>query len=134
MGHLWPNDEQWEFLRNYPDQSAKIVMLNLLKYRAMAYYSDHRDEIPCSGEEAYQRYAALALPCVESVGGRIVYSGKSGASVIGPVDEKWDEIIVVEYPSIAAFQEMAFSDEYRSVAYHRAAALEDSRLIPIFVI
>ncbi len=60
-----------------------------------------------------------------------MYSGKSEAAVIGPVDEKWDEVLLVEYPSIAAFQEMGFSDEYRSVTYHRTAALEDSRLIPI---
>ena len=69
MRHLWPNDEQWEFLRNYPDQTAKVVMLNLLKFRATADYSDHPDETTCSGEEAYQRYSPLALPCVESVGG-----------------------------------------------------------------
>ena len=131
MGHLWPNNEQWEFIRNYPDQTAKVVMLNLLKFRPTADYSDHPDETPCSGEEAYQRYSALASPCVESVGGRLVYSGKSEAPVIGPVDEKWDKVLLVEYPSIAAFQEMGFSDEYRSVAYHRTAALEDSRLIPI---
>ncbi len=132
MGYLWPNEMQGDFLQNYPDQGVKVTMLNLLRYRATADYSRHPDEKPCSGREAYRRYSQLAFPCVEEVGGQLLYSGKTEMSLIGPVDERWDAILLVQYPSLAAFREMSFSKKYRSVAYHRTAALEDSRLIPIF--
>ena len=51
--------------------------------------------------------------------------------VIGPVEERWDEVLLVEYPSVKAFLEMVNSDAYQSIVYHRTAALKDSRLIPI---
>ena len=130
MGHIWP-DDQWEFLQNYSDQNAKVTMLNLLLYREFADYSENPDEIPCSGEEAFVRYVNLAGPCVESCGGRVVFYGKAEETIIGPVKERWDLVVLVEYPSIKAFLEMINSDKYQAVAYHRTAALKDSRLIPI---
>lgn len=106
-------------------------MLNLLMFRDIADYSDHPDEIPCSGEEAYNRYANTAVQLLKLVGGRLVFVGKMEEPVIGPVEERWDRVAVVEYPSIKAFLEMINSDKYQLIAYHRTAALIDSRLIPI---
>ncbi len=132
MDYLWPDREQWNLLRDYPEQTAKVVMLNLLRYRAEADYSDYPGETPCSGREAYQRYAKQALPCVKAVGGRILHIGRMAEPVIGPMDEIWDEILLVEYPNISGFLEMTLSEQYRAIAHHRTAALQDSRLIPSF--
>ena len=43
--------------------------------------------------------------------------------------ERWDEILLVEYPSAAAFAAMVTSPEYKAIVFHRTAALEDSRLV-----
>ncbi len=132
MEYLWPDREQWNLLRDYPEQTATVTMLNLLRYRESADYSDYPGETPCAGREAYQRYAKQARLCVEEVGGRLLHWGKMAAPVIGPVDEVWDEMLLVEYPNIGAFLQMTLSEAYRAIAHHRTAALQDSRLIPIF--
>jgi hypothetical protein len=49
--------------------------------------------------------------------------------VIGPEDERWDLLVVARYPSRAAFLEMIGDPDFIAKHSHRAAALEDSRLI-----
>ncbi|MEM7469540.1 MAG: DUF1330 domain-containing protein, partial [Pseudomonadota bacterium] len=106
-------------------------MLNLLRFKGIADYPNHPNEATCSGAEAYQRYSERAVPLIEKFDARVVFSGPALASVIGPTDEHWDKVLLVEYPSIKTFIDMASSAEYAQFAYHRTAAVEDSRLIPI---
>jgi uncharacterized protein (DUF1330 family) len=104
-------------------------MINLLRYREQAEYPAGFDAAPCSGREAYQRYGEQALQHVASVGGRPIWMGSVKTVVIGPQDEKWDDAVLVEYPSRQAFMEMVARPEYQQCAVHRTAALADSRLI-----
>ncbi|MGH0038488.1 MAG: DUF1330 domain-containing protein [Myxococcota bacterium] len=119
------------FVEASPD--APVVMINLLRYRAQAQYPDgappELDTSACTGREAYARYAAVALPEIARAGGRVVWQGSAQATLIGPPDEVWDEAVLVEYPSRSAFIQMVTRAEYLRGAPHRAAALEDSRLI-----
>ncbi|MBL6751266.1 MAG: DUF1330 domain-containing protein [Nevskia sp.] len=110
---------------------APVIMLNLLRYRAQASFPPGSADAPCSGREAYRRYAAKALACVQAAGGRPLFGGKVAALPIAPDDEHWDDMLLVEYPSPQAFLQMVGSPEYRAVAHLRTAALEDSRLIAI---
>lgn len=57
-------------------------------------------------------------------GASIRYLGDSAATVIG--GDEWDEVVVVEYPSLQAFFEMTADPGYPSAI--RAGALADSRL------
>jgi uncharacterized protein (DUF1330 family) len=50
--------------------------------------------------------------------------------LIGPQDEKWDAVILVEYDSIEVFVNFVESDAYQKITGHRKASLEDSRLLP----
>ncbi|NQV22419.1 MAG: DUF1330 domain-containing protein [Rhodospirillales bacterium] len=68
---------------------------------------------------------------MESYGGRIVFSQNAKASVIGPDGENWDKVVLVEYANAQTLGEMLGSEKYQSIAHHRAAATEDSRLIPM---
>lgn len=111
------------------DGDAPLVMINLLRYRERAQYPPGSGADPCSGREAYQRYAAVALQKVASVGGRIVWMGQVAASVIAPEGEEWDDAVLVEYPSRKAFLAMIALPDYQAAAVHRTAALADSRLI-----
>ncbi len=132
MGNIHASDSQLDALRAHAARPGTVTMLNLLKFRDSADYSQHADEPPRTGESAYAFYAALALPIVSSHGGRTVFTGNLNEPVIGPATREWDQVLLVEYPSVATFIEMVESSEYRAISYHRSAALQDSRLTPIF--
>ena len=104
-------------------------MVNLLKFRAKAEYPDGRaDDI--SGREAYKRYADQMIPIVEREGGKIWFSSEQVQGlVIGEVEDLWDAVAVVEYPSRAAFARIAMSAEVHAIGVHREAGLAGQLLI-----
>ena len=59
----------------------------------------------------------------------MLWMGAVRSTVVGPDDERWDDAILVEYPSRKAFLGMVTNPDYLAIAAHRSAALEDSRLI-----
>jgi uncharacterized protein (DUF1330 family) len=108
--------------------SAKIAMLNLLKFREKAVYKDGRaDDI--SGREAYQRYSNAMTKIVEREGGRILFAGKIAGVVIGEIEGVWDVAAIMEYPSRAAFQRIVTLPEVNEISVHREAGLEGQLLI-----
>ncbi len=129
MGCVEPSREQLRSFIEADGDDGPVVMINLLRYRERADYPPGFDAEPCSGREAYQRYGALVGSHLASVGGRMLWLGSVQASVIAPDQERWDDAILVEYPSRKAFLQMATNPEYLQVARHRTAALDDSRLI-----
>jgi uncharacterized protein (DUF1330 family) len=124
--NIEPTAAQLERLANSPDEGP-IVMLNLLHFKERADGIDAADGI--TGSEAYARYGAEATKFLARAGGRILWSGAAQESVIGPHEREWDMVIVVEYPSRAAFLGMVAEPEYQAIHRHRDAALDDSRLI-----
>lgn len=129
MSSIHPTDEQLAAFAAQPDDGGAIFMLNLLRYRDEAAYRTHPAQTPCSGREAFKRYSKLSIGCIERVGGRVVFIGAARGTVIGPAEDNWDDIFLVQYPSRRAFLDMIASDEYKAIAFHRTAALRDSRLI-----
>lgn len=113
-----------------PEQTP-VVMLNLLRYRERANYGGRTDIEDCSGRDAYhQRYVPAMASTVAAEGIRLFWAGTALARVVGPVDERWHEILLVEYPSFAAFRRLIENSKYEAeTAPHRRAALEDWRLI-----
>ena len=119
-----------KFYQNFHDK-GKIVMLNLLKFRQKADYTNLEELDPnkqISGEEAYQLYMEKTLPELKKAGSRVIYYGKSKDFLIGPDLEKWDAVLLVEHESVLKFMEFAQNEDYLKNAGHRTAALEDSRL------
>ncbi|MEM7543039.1 MAG: DUF1330 domain-containing protein [Pseudomonadota bacterium] len=131
MGSVWASESQLQRFRDRVEMPGKITMLNLLRFREIANYTAADEAAPCSGITAYERYAALVFPLIKKLGGRIIVSGAALGTVVGPQDEEWDRMIIVEYPSIRVMLGMMSSQEYLSIAHHRTAALADSRLIPV---
>ena len=105
-----------------------ISMLNLLKFRDKAQY-DEPGEPEMTGREAYDRYARVMAPLVFAKGGRLRFSGKADAMVIGEVGELWDAVAIMEYPSRAAFVAIATSPEVQEIGRHRKAGLAGQLLI-----
>jgi uncharacterized protein (DUF1330 family) len=113
MASINPTRDQFKQLMAH-SYEGPIVMVNLLKYKAEG------------GAQSYARYEKVSLVKVQELGGRLIYRGDYLMTVIG--DDDWDEIIIVEYPSIAAFIEMQRDKEYQAAVPFRTEALVDSRL------
>jgi uncharacterized protein (DUF1330 family) len=124
-GYVDPTRERFKEFRDLPRRGA-IHMLNLVRFRAEAAYEDGRK---ATGAEAYAAYGRESQPVFQRVGGRIAWRGNFEFNLIGPDDEKWDEVFIAEYPSMDAFIEMLRDPVYREAVKHRQAAVEDSRLI-----
>lgn len=111
-----------------------VVMLNLLRFREVADYSDHPELAPpqpISGAAAYDRYVAHTKPILAASGGEIVFLGEAGAFLVGPADERWDRVMLVRQASVAAFLAFAADKAYLAGIGHRTAAVRDSRLLPV---
>ena len=133
MGTVDPTREQLTaFIGAQID--GPVHMLNLLRFRDVADYTDAPDLAPdgqISGRAAYDRYAEEVQPLLERVEAEVALLGETAPPVIGPDEETWDLALVVRYPKRDAFVRMVTSADYAALAGHRTAAVADSRLIPI---
>ena len=112
-----PTREQMAALAARPADTP-VVMVNLLKFRVDG------------GRERYARYAQGVVTHLQRVGGTVRYAGCAPTQVIGDGETPWwDAILVVEYPSPAAFIDMVTNEDYLKVHEDRAAALDRGDLI-----
>src|SRR5271165_6753864 len=98
-----------------------VVMLSLLRFRDSV--GAGRNEL--TGRQSYERYFQATLPILMEVGGRPLWSGQCRYSLIGPEGERWDEAILVSYPTLSAFERMVTDPRHESEVAFRTAALED---------
>jgi len=131
--YLEPTQESGrEFVRR--GMTGGVVVLNLLRYRAIADYSASPELAPASaisGEAAYLLYMQHTKPHLERSGGRVLFFGRGGRFLVGPESERWDAALLVQQASVTAFMAFASDTEYLMGIGHRTAALEDSRLLPL---
>ncbi|HHL31652.1 MAG TPA: DUF1330 domain-containing protein [Oceanospirillales bacterium] len=114
--------------------SGDIVMLNLLKFKQIADYSDTPElstKEQISGENAYKLYMQHTAPFLQESGGEVLFYGTASEFFIGPSDESWDVVMLVKQKSIQHFIAFASNEDYLAGIGHRTAALADSRLLPI---
>jgi hypothetical protein len=114
--------------------TGSVVMLNLLRFRAVADYSGTpalSPPEPISGAEAFRRYIDHTLPFLKESGGELLFLGDGGAFLIGPPDERWDMAMLVRQSSPESFVAFNSNAAYLAGLGHRLAALEDSRLLPL---
>lgn len=119
-----PNRTQFDAFKALP-RDTEIQMLNFVRFRAKASYSDHE----ATGAEAYATYGRESAPIFERVGGKITWRGSFEVTLIGPASEVWDAMFIASYPSANAFLEMVTDKAYQQAVIHRQAAVETSRLI-----
>ncbi len=119
---LIPNDKQMkEFTEG--DIDTPIYMVNLLKFKNKAKYEDGR-KTNLSGEEAYAIYGLEVMEHLKKIGGESIFSGVVNRLMLGEVEELWDWIAVVRYPSRKAMLEMITNPDYLESEKHRSAGLE----------
>lgn len=115
-----PTPEQFQrFLGTNSDET--MVMVNLLKFRERAEYPD--GDRGLSGAEAYAIYGTAVQKCIADVGGRSLAAGEVTGLLLGEVEELWDIIALVEYPSSQAMLKMVMSPDYQAITIHRDAGL-----------
>ncbi len=113
---------------------GKVTMLNLLRFRKEADYTDldHiRPAQPISGKDAYDLYMKATMPFLDEAGSKLIFKGTAGQYLIGPEEATWDLVLLVEHESVQKFVSFANNEDYLRIAGHRQAALLDSRLLPI---
>jgi uncharacterized protein (DUF1330 family) len=115
-----PQEQAVDFFAGPED--GPFVMVNLLKFRPRAEYADGSDA-GLTGAQAYALYGAEVRKLIEALGGRLSYSGAVTGLLIGEVEELWDAVALAHYPSLAAFQTMAFSPQMQAIEHHRKAGL-----------
>ena len=121
VNKVFPNREQIEgFLA--PGQDSPIYMLNLLKFKEKAEYSDGRDT-GLTGAEAYAVYSAEVAGHLATVGGRPMFAAKVQRLMLGEVEDLWDTAAIAMYPSRKAMMDMMSSQDYQASAVHRTAGL-----------
>jgi uncharacterized protein (DUF1330 family) len=112
-----PTPEQIAALAARPADEP-VVMVNLLKFRADG------------GQQSYVHYVQEAAAHLARVGGTVHYAGASPAVVIGEGEKPWwDAILVVEYPTPAAFLDMVTNEDFGKVHEYRENALDRGDLI-----
>jgi uncharacterized protein (DUF1330 family) len=114
---LEPTPEQIAALAARPADQP-VVMVNLLRFCAEG------------GRESYLRYGQEVAPHLQRVGAAVRYLGTSPTVVIGDGERPWwDAILIVEYPSPAAFLDMVTDEEYLKVHEYRVGGLDRGDLI-----
>lgn len=109
-------------------EGQPFALINLLRYKDWADYAPGTVTQKCTGREAYERYTELSIPFIDKVGGVPMWRGHLAANLIGPESERWDEVLIMQYPDRRAFEEMLADPGYQATLFHRTAAVRDSRL------
>lgn len=118
-----PKDLNEELVRSLPDEGP-VVMVNLVRFRERALDGSG------SGWDAYARYSKADIPLLKRVGGTILWAGHVEGVALGDVgDRSWDWVVVVLYPSRAAFLSMVTSPEYAVANLDRENGVADHLIL-----
>jgi uncharacterized protein (DUF1330 family) len=64
------------------------------------------------------------MPLIKARGGTVLWAGNGEAVAFGdPEADRWDYVVLVRYPSRAAFLDMMRSAEYAAANLHRERAV-----------
>jgi uncharacterized protein (DUF1330 family) len=98
------------------DVGGPVVMLNLLRFAD-------------GGRELYDRYAAaLSSTFLPRYGGEVLYAGDGSTALVAEEGQAWDAVLLVRYPSRAAFSAMVADPDYQAVTELRTRALREAVL------
>jgi hypothetical protein len=102
-----------------PEDDGPVWMVNLMRYRPRAEYSDGRPT-ELTGMEADDLYAPL--DSLSAVGARIVFLGEVETQLLGD-PPPWDRVAVVRYPTRRSFIEMQQRPDFVEHHVHKDAGM-----------
>ena len=127
MGNADHTRDGLSVLRAEVPAGRPIALVNLLLFEDEVVW----DQELCTGRDLYGRYIRAVMPALVRSGGRPAFYGRCGVLLDGPSGERWDEVVIVYYPSRECFERFLGSDEFRAASRYRSAALADARLIAV---
>ncbi|MEI7617664.1 MAG: hypothetical protein WCK14_03510 [Actinomycetota bacterium] len=104
------------------DEDAPVYMVNLMKYREKADYTDGT-ELNISGREADDLYAPVGP--LAAIGASMVFLAEVDTQLLGDAP-LWDRIAVVRYPSGRAFIEMQSRTDFKEKHVHKEAGMAET--------
>ena len=108
-----------------PENDGPVWMVNLMRYKARAEYTDGR-ETTLTGREADDEY--MPIGPLTAVGAKIVFVADVEDQFIGD-EPKWDRVAVVRYPTRAAFIAMQERADFQKAHEHKEAGMEQTFVI-----
>jgi uncharacterized protein (DUF1330 family) len=118
-----PKELNEDLVRTLPD-TGPVVMVNLVRFHAAALDGGG------SGWDAYTRYSRLFMPLLKACGGTILWSGNAEGLAYGALaGPGWDYVVLVQYPSRAAFLQTVTSADYEQANVHRENGVADHVII-----
>ena len=105
-----------------------VVMVNLLKFRTEAIDEDG-EPLGISGKAAYDKYFTAVREVLVELGAHVIYEGRVKSLTIGQVEDLWDKVVLIEYPSLQAFASLASNGSIQAAAKYREAGLEGQLLL-----
>ena len=124
-----PTPEQGKYFFQNLQGKGSFVMLNLIEFNEKAAPLD-LDEV-LSGEEAYQLYLKNIQPELAKMGSEIVFQGTPNSYLVGPINKKWDVMLLVKHQSVEKFLAFSTNKVYLENVKYQSAAIKDFRLLPI---
>lgn len=115
------NNDEIQKMMQQPDDNS-VVMINLLKFKTETANGE-------SGKAVYQQYMKQAAPLLAQVGGRLIWKGTVENYIVAGESDRWDQVLLVEYPSREAFLKLINMPEFQAIQALRSEALEDTVLI-----
>jgi uncharacterized protein (DUF1330 family) len=98
------------------DPGGPVVMLNLLRFAD-------------GGREKYAEYGrALSETYLAKYGAEVIYAGDGSTALVAEDGQAWDAVLLVRYPSRAAFSRMVADPDYQQVTHWRTEALTEAVL------
>ena len=108
-----------------PDDDGPVWMVNLMKYREVADYTDGR-ESTISGQEADDIYTPIES--LSAIGAEIVFAGQVDQQLLGDAPV-WDRVAVVKYPTRRSFIEMQSRTDFQEKHHHKEAGMQATIVI-----
>ncbi|CUH99636.1 DUF1330 domain-containing protein [Leisingera aquaemixtae] len=123
-----PGEDAWKALAKCPNNQP-VTLVNFFKMRDSALYPKDfaAAQSNISGQEAFQRYAAVSMPSLEKVGGKFLLVAPFGKTFIGTAEE-WDLVAIGSYPNPSALLSLFELEAYREAYIHRIAACSDQKV------
>ena len=110
------------FVKSLPDKGP-VVMLNMLRFKERS--ADGNG----SGWDAYLRYSQMTMPLIKARAGTALWAGNVEGAAFGDAGKRWDYVVMVMYPSRAAFLDMVTSEDYAKANVHREAGVEEHLIL-----
>jgi uncharacterized protein (DUF1330 family) len=104
--------EQLQRLRD-SDDGRPFVLAQLLKFAP-------------GGRDQYITYSREAQSILRNSGASVVYAGECQDLLGTPETLAWDVILLIRYPSRAAYVDMVSSPAFREIAERRRKSLRDA--------